>query len=148
MQFFAAIRSLQSRDALTLTRAWAAVSFLVSISRNAQPFHFLARRLSLWPPAAIVPRPSTPVLKFELKLLALFIVRARRAERAAYGDVQQRDSTGGDKAAEASLCSLGLDLLLLLDHGPGFRGCFRLANHLVGILVIIRQPQPDLCHEG
>jgi len=37
-------------------------------------------------------------------------------------------------------------LLLLLDRGPGFLGCFWSANHLIGIFVVIRQPQPDLRH--
>jgi hypothetical protein len=39
---------------------------------------------------------------------------------------------------------LGLDLLLLLDYGPGFLGS--LSNHFAGVLVVIRQPQPDLRH--
>jgi len=33
-----------------------------------------------------------------------------------------------------SVLALGLDLLLLLDHWPGF--------------IVIRQPQPDLRHVG
>jgi len=46
---------------------------------------------------------------------------------------------------------LGLNLLLLLDCGPDFLGCFRSANYLIccfGAIcfVVIRQPQPDLRH--
>jgi len=41
---------------------------------------------------------------------------------------------------------LGLDLLLLLDCGPDYLCCFRSANHLIGIFVVIRQPQQDLRH--
>jgi hypothetical protein len=43
---------------------------------------------------------------------------------------------------------LGLDLLLLLDYGPCFLGCFWAANHHFGVPVIVRQPQPDLRHVG
>jgi hypothetical protein len=46
---------------------------------------------------------------------------------------------------------LGPNLLLLLDRGPDFLGCFRSANHLIGCFVaicfaVLRQPQPDLRH--
>jgi hypothetical protein len=41
----------------------------------------------------------------------------------------------------------GLDLLLLLDYGPGFIDCFWRAYHLISIKTI-RQSQPDLRHEG
>jgi len=49
---------------------------------------------------------------------------------------------------QLQLTLLGLDLLLLLDYGLGLLGYFRSAKTLIGVLIVIRQPQPNLRHVG
>jgi hypothetical protein len=49
---------------------------------------------------------------------------------------------------QLQLTLLGLDLLLLLDYGLGLLGYFRSVKTLIGVLIVIRQPQPDLRHMG